>query len=241
MKKQSIKQLMMSVFIYTVLSAAAAMLFYDNILASAAALPFFILFNRAVKSAGVRRYRQELTDQFIKALISISTSLSAGLSPENAFIAAKDDMEKLYGRKSPIAQDMAVVCSKVQMGQRIDRALFDLAKREKIRDIYDFAVVFTVASEKGGDFPSVISSAVSIMETRREAENEAKVMIRARQYEQRLMCIIPPGILLYLRLSSGSFMDVLYHNALGASIMTFCLVVYVLAILWSEKIGDIQV
>ena len=79
------------------------------------------------------------------------------------------------------------------------------------------------------------------MEDRLRSENEARTMIRARQYEQRVMCIIPPGILIYLRLSSGSFIEVLYHNPLGITVMSICLLTYVFAVFISEKIGDVRI
>ena len=240
MKKRS-DHIFICIISYAALSASAAMLFYDSITAGLFFLPFFIPFEKAVWSYRIRRYEEELTDQFIMALIGISSSLSAGISPENAFAAALADMVKLYGNRSPIAGVLELVNSKIRMGQRAEDALLFAAKKEKIQEIYDFAVVFAVAKEKGADFPSVISSCVQIMETRREAEREAKIMIRARQYEQRVMCVIPPGILAYLRLSSGSFLNVLYHNLPGVLIMTACLSVYVFAIYMSEKIGDIRV
>ncbi|MBQ6575452.1 MAG: type II secretion system F family protein [Lachnospiraceae bacterium] len=240
MKKRS-DHILICIISYAALSASAAMLFYDSITAGLFFLPFFIPFEKAVWSYRMQRYEEELTDQFIMALIGISSSLSAGISPENAFAAALADMEKLFGNHSPIVGVLEQVNSKIRMGQRAEDALLFAAQKEKIQEIYDFAVVFAVAKEKGADFPSVISSCVQIMETRREAEREAKIMIRARQYEQRVMCVIPPGILAYLRLSSGSFMNVLYHNLPGVLIMTACLSVYVFAIYMSEKIGDIRV
>ena len=101
-------------------------------------------------------------------------------------------------------------------------------------------MVFETAVKSGGNLPGIISSCTQIMESRRDAEAEARVLIRGRQYEQRVMCIIPPGILAYLRLSSGNFIGVLYHSAFGIAVMTLCLVVYVLAIYLSERIGDIR-
>ena len=127
------------------------------------------------------------------------------------------------------------------MGENLKDALFELANRVRIPEVYDFAVVFSAAKEKGADFGAVISSCVSIMEEKRRAESEARVLIRAKQYEQRVMCAIPPGILVYLRLSSGSFIEVLYHNATGIAVMSVCLAVYVTAICMSEKIGDVSV
>ena len=231
----------MSICVFAALCLAVSMLFYDSLIVALFFIPLFIPFERYVRKVKRLRYEEDLADQFINALLSISSSLSAGISPENAFVMAVEDMEKLYGKRSAIVTALEAVNSQVRMGVRIEDAVCELARREKIRQIDDFAVVFPVAKQKGADFPRVISSCVDIMERRREAEREAKIMIRARQYEQRVMCFIPPGILVYLRLSSQSFISTLYHNTLGVIIMTASLAVYVAAIFISEKIGDIRV
>lgn len=240
-EKPDAKEWALCIVAYAAISLLAAWLFYDSIAAALIFAPFFVLFIRAFCAYKKRRSNEELTDGFIRTLISVSTSLSAGMSAENAFLGAAADMEKLYGKRSQIVRQLGVINTQVGMGVRVCDALYDLAKRTGIQEIYDFAVVFDVASRKGADRTQVISSCVLVMENKRHTECEAQVLIRAKQYEQRVMCIIPPGILVYLRLSSGSFIDVLYHNPLGAAIMTACLIVYVLAICMSERIGDVKV
>ncbi len=226
--------------VYMVLSVFAAWLFYDSFAAALFAVPFYFLFRKALRAYGRRRDDEKLTEEFLRSLVSVSTSITAGISPEKAFVIAASDMEKLYG-KGRMVRELSVINTQVGTGMRLTDALYDLAKRTNIQEIYDFAVVFRVAMEKGSDLSAVISSCSDIMEAKRDSECEARVMIRAKQYEQRIMCIIPPGILLYLRLSSGSFIEVLYHDPRGIAIMTICLFVYIFAICLSEKIGDVRV
>ena len=150
-------------------------------------------------------------------------------------------MEKLLGHRAVTVIELNKVNARVKAGVRIEDALFDLAKRTGVAEIYDFALVFSVASANGADCAAVISSCTRIMEAKRDAERESRILIRSKQYEQRVMCFILPGILAYLRVSSGSFISVLYHNPLGIMIMSICLAVYVFAIYLAEKIGDIRV
>lgn len=233
--------MMCAVALYAALSAAAAWLFYDSAVSAVVFAPFFLLFVKAAKAVKKRRYEETLTDEFLRCLISVSTSLSAGISPENAFLTAVSDMEKLYGSGSVIVKELGIISTQLKMGVRLEDALNDLAKRTQIPEIFDFAVVFSVAKERGANFSAVIASCVSVMEMRRQSECEARVLIRAKQYEQRVMCIIPPGIIMYLKLSSGDFIGVLYHNPAGVVLMSVCLFVYVSAVWLSEKIGDVKV
>lgn len=226
---------------FILISSALSWLFYDSAIPVFIMLPLFIPFERFVKEMKIRKRKEKMSEEFIGALVSVSASLSAGVSAENAFSQSIPDMEKLYGKDSVIVPELKIIDSKVSAGQRLTDALADLAKRWRIREINDFSLVFSAAVRNGGDLPAVISSCTQIMEKKQQIETEAKILIRGKQYEQRVMCVIPPGILTYLRLSSGSFIKSLYHNAFGISVMTVCLAVYVSALIISEKIGDIRV
>ncbi len=204
-------------------------------------LPLFVPFIKAVKIFIRDRMNDGMTEEFIRSLGSVSTSLAAGVSSENAFVTAASDMEKLYGKGSVMVKELSVINSNVAMGQRLSKAMSDFAARWDVREISDFAVVFRVAEENGSNLSEVISSCTAIMEERRRTESEVKVMISGRRYEQRIMCLIPPGIIAYLKLSSENFIGVLYHKPLGIGVMTAALIVFVLAIVLSEKMGDIKV
>ncbi len=230
-----------SITVYIILSLFAAWLFYDRPAAAVIFLVFLPLYIKTVRKNIQKKEDGILSEEFIRSLISVSSSLSAGVSAENAFITAASDMEKLYGMRSPIVRELGIINSQVATGQRLEKALKDFAQRRHIDEISDFAVVFAAARQKGADFSSVISSCTRVMEERRTSEKEALVLIRSRQYEQRVMCMIPPGILVYLRLSSAGFVGVLYHNPAGIVIMSAALLTYVLAIFIAERIGDIKI
>jgi tight adherence protein B len=59
--------------------------------------------------------------------------------------------------------------------------------------------------------------------------------------EQKIMSVIPLGIILFLRLTSKDYMDVLYGNPFGVICMTICLMGYGVALFMAEKIMKVQV
>lgn len=234
-------ELIAATAVYIVIALAAAMLFYDSLPASLIFAPVFPLFIRYVKKVRIRKREEEMTQEFLRCLVTVSTALAAGISPENAFSAATSDMEKMYGSRSVIVKELEILNHRTATGAGLGEALFELASRVRIPEVYDFAVVFSVAKDKGADLGAVISSCVAIMQQKIDAETEASVLIRGKQFEQRIMCVIPPGIIAYLRLSSSGFISVLYHNGMGIAVMSACLLIYVFAIWMSERIGDIRV
>lgn len=105
----------------------------------------------------------------------------------------------------------------------------------------EFAQVFAAAKRNGGNLTEVIERSASIIEEKVETEKEIQILVSARKLEQRIMNVVPFGILLYISVTSKGFFDVLYHNPAGIIIMTVCLAVYVAAVLLSGKIVNIEV
>lgn len=225
---------------YTLIILLISYLFYDSYFSLFVLMPFIILFINWEKNKKCRKRRDELEKEFLKSLQSIATSLAAGYSPENAIKESYSDMEKMFGKKAIIVKELELINGRIASGDRLEDALYDFAKRSQSAPIEDFAIIFSIGKKSGGRFSKIISSCVEIMQQTKETEEEIKVLIRGKQYEQRIMSIIPLGIILYLRISSGSFMEVLYHNILGIIIMTICLILYVLSIIISEKICQIE-
>ena len=55
------------------------------------------------------------------------------------------------------------------------------------------------------------------------------------------MCVVPLGMMLYMRFSFFEFLSVLYGNTLGVLVMTVCLAVYIAAYRIGKKIIQIEV
>lgn len=66
-------------------------------------------------------------------------------------------------------------------------------------------------------------------------------MNASKRYEQKVMNMIPFGIILYMNFSSPEFLSTLYTTLLGRITMTGCLAVYILAIYLAERIMRIEV
>lgn len=226
---------------YGVLSAFISYTFYDSWYAAVVLIPVGILFMKKMGRELMDKRKSELRRQFQDMIDSVSSALTAGYSVENAFYEAKRDMIRLYGQSSIIVSELEYFFSLLETGQTLEAILNDFAIRANIEDITDFSEIFVLAKRNGGDFNGIISKTVRIMKEKDETEKEIQVILSGRRYEQRIMCIIPFGLILYLRFSSGSFLKVLYHNPVGIIVMTACLVIYTGSYLFSKKLIDIRV
>ena len=172
---------------------------------------------------------------------SIASALTAGYSIENALYEAHKDMLRLYGTGSIIVNELEYFFSMLDAGAPMEAVLSDFAKRADVEDITDFSEIFILSKRSGGDFGGIIRKTVRMMKEKDDTEKEIGVILTGRKYEQKLMCVIPFGIIMYLRITSGNFLSVLYHNPLGIAVMTLCLLIYAASYLISEKLTDIRV
>lgn len=228
-------------FIYLVMTALISYVFYDLIYAVLIFLPMIFLFLRYVKKGLIRKRKDLLKIQFRDMIDSIASALRAGYSIENAFYESGKDMSRLHGRDSLIVRELDLFFLKLENGIPLEAILSDFASRTGVEDISDFSEIFVLAKRNGGDFTGIIGKTVRIMKEKDETEREISVILSGRKYEQRVMCIIPIGIIIYLRITSREFLSVLYHNPAGAVIMTACLAIYIASYLISAKLIDIRV
>ena len=227
--------------IYLAMITLISYVFYDLIYAVLILLPMIFLFMRYVKKGLIRKRKDLLKIQFRDMIDSIASALRAGYSIENAFYESRKDMLRLHGRDSLIVKELDYFFLKLENGIPLEAILSDFASRTGVEDISDFSEIFVLAKRNGGDFTGIIGKTVKIMKEKDETEREISVILSGRKYEQRVMCIIPIGIIIYLRITSRDFLSILYHNPAGAAVMTACLAIYIASYLISVKLIDIKV
>lgn len=189
----------------------------------------------------MRQTEKETAVQFKDAILAVSANQKAGYSVENAFRQSYEDMALLYGKNSVICRELGMIIAGLGNNMVLEKLLYNFGKRCGVEDVMEFAEVFAAAKRNGGNLTEVIERCASVIEEKVETEKEIQVLISARQMEQKIMNIVPFGILLYINATSRGFFDVLYHNVPGAVIMTLCLLVYMAAVLLSRKIVSIEV
>lgn len=237
----SLKESFLYMAEYVLFAGLISFLFYDSIYAflllQIGLVPFL---NKKKQQLTVKR-KKELCIQFQEAISAAATAMNAGFSVENAFCEARNDMQKLYGENSLIVIELKELMHRISIGQTLEEFLLEFAERADTEDIRDFNTVFSIAKRNGGNFNRMIQRSVDIMRMKKETEVEIEVLLSGKRFEQKIMSVIPFAILGYMRWSTGSFMSVLYHNLAGVIGMSLCLVVYMAALLLSEKIVAIEI
>lgn len=223
------------------LCALVDYLFYRNVWVLAAMAPIPVFYLKWKKKRLIHERKKKLNYQFKDALNSMSVAVQAGYSVENAVTACVQDLEQLYGADEDILAEFRYIQAQQHVSIPVEELFLDLGARSQVEDIENFASVFYTAKRTGGDMGKVIQKVARMLGDRIDVKKEIEATLSAKKSEQFVMSLMPAGIILYLRLSSPGFLDVLYGNPFGICAMTICLAIYGGAYWMGRKIVDIEV
>lgn len=179
--------------------------------------------------------------EFRDGITSMSAALNAGYSMENAMKEAVIDMKLLHGAKSSIVQEFEYMIFQLKNNQTIEEIWEDFAIRSDIEDIYSFAEVLITAKRSGGDLIKIIRRTSKVIGDKIDIKREILTITTGKRLETKVMNIMPLGIIFYMWVFSPGFLNPLYHNMVGISIMTAALIGYYGATLLSKKIMKIDI
>ena len=171
----------------------------------------------------------------------MASALKAGYSVENAIREAGKDISPVYSEETRIRKEFERMERQMDMNMSAEEVLKGFAERTGQEDIENFVNVFAAAKKSGGDSIAVIRDAVKIISGKIDTEKEIQTMIASKKMEFDIMCAVPFAIILYMKLTFGEFLNVLYGNMAGAAIMSLCIFVYMGAYVYGRKIIRIEV
>lgn len=221
--------------------AAVSYLFYDSMWAVIALCPYVYFYVREKQKEMLCQERRVMTSQFKDAIISVSFALSVGYSIENAFREATAQMAGLYGADSRIVLEFKGIVRRINNNECVEDVLCEFAERSQAEDILHFAEVFKYARRSGGDMIAIIKSTAEAIRQKQEVESDIQTVISGKKMEQRVMSIMPLGMIVYLKVTSPDMMSALYGNIVGVAVMTVCLMIYAASVYMAKKIVDIEV
>ncbi|KGE19042.1 pilus assembly protein TadB [Paenibacillus wynnii] len=214
-------------------------LFYHHWILSLALVPFAGYAPRLLRNYLMIRRRAALNLHFKQTLFSLSSSLSAGRSVENAFREAVQDLLMLdpEGGSDMIAE-LNIICARLEYAQPVEEALHDFSRRAGMEDIDRFADVFTVCKRTGGDLVEVVRRTSTVISEKLDIQQEIAVTVAQKKFEAKALLVSPLAMVMFMSLTAGDYMEPMYTGA-GFAISTLALAALFLCYLWISKIMDI--
>lgn len=215
--------------------------FYGTFAAAPLLVPVWFLYMRDWITDTAGKKEQQFRTQFRDSIQEMSSALKAGYSVENSIREVSSELIPLYDKDARIRKEYDRMVHQLDMKMPAANVLEQFAERTGQEDVEDFVNVFAAAKKSGGDSITIIRNAVRIISGKIDTEKEIQTMIASKKLEFEIMCAVPFAIILYMKLTFGDFLSVLYGNMPGAVIMTACLCVYIAAYMMGRKIIRIQV
>lgn len=199
----------------------------------------FLLKKRHVKKKAEKR-KTRFLKEFLSAIGILGDAMKAGQSPESAIEGSLPELKELWGERSDIAREWKRMVTGLQMSMTVEELFADLGKRTGLKEVRLFAELFATVKRSGGQLSRVIKDSADRLSAAFETEEQIRLSTAAKRFEQRIMNVMPLGILLYVRIASPDLVAPLYGTLAGRLVMVGALLAYVVAIALGERILKIR-
>ncbi|MDR2022036.1 MAG: type II secretion system F family protein [Hungatella sp.] len=218
-----------------------AYVFYRSIASFLLFVPMVFIFPMIKKRELKEERLQQLNLEFKEGILLLASFLSAGYSVENAFSASVKELILLYGEEGMVSKEFSHIESQIRMNRSVEQALTEFAGRSGLDDVKNFVEVFAAAKRSGGELVSIISHTAAVIRDKVQVRQEILTMTASKQFEQKIMSIIPFFIVLYIDITSPGFFNIMYSTGIGRVLMTLCMVIYIVAMGIAKRIMRIEV
>ena len=170
--------------------------------------------------------------------VAISDGLKTGYSVENAIKSSYKDLKNIYGKECFVCKELEIAISQLKLNISTEKVLKDMAERMELKNAILFSQIFSVAKRTGGNMPEIIKNVTDDIVMKENVREEINTSITEKRLEQKVMTLIPGFIIIYISVSSPEFLKIMYESIVGKIVMTVCLILYLLAYIWGERIVD---
>ena len=216
-------------------------LFYQSAAVFLFILPVSAWYISKRKRQQIQLRKKRIHYQFKDALGAMQVGIAAGYSLDNAVKEARKDLERIYGKTAEMTMEFAYMEVQLKHSVSLEELLYDLGIRSRVEDILNFSDILVQSKKMGGNMKEILQKCIRSMEERIQVQKEIDTILASKKMEQKIMSVIPLGIILYMHLTSPGFLDVLYHTGIGICVMTFCLFLYLFAFVWGVRLTEIEV
>ncbi len=223
-RRDSFKAVVLGILTGVSFAFLTSWLFYDLEPVSGLLLLVTPLFVRGFRKKKKEQRMETLDIQFKDALQYFRNGLDAGYSPEHSLKDAARGLESLYGKNAEITKSFEEMAGKLSTGMTMEQAFSEFADNSGVGRIREFADLFRILKRTGGNLNKVIRRTVTDLTDSINLRRDLNVVIAAKRGEFNIMCAIPYGILLYLKLLAPEMSAPLYHSSFGIAFMTVILV-----------------
>lgn len=226
---------MMAVLCFT------GLLFFESLFSVLILLPagVFLMRDRRDKKREDRLSR--LRSDFKEFVTSFSASVQAGYTMEQSVEIGMEDLRRMYpeGERAMI-EELSWIHQQLKLQIPCDELFANLAERTGLEEIRSFAVVLGIGRRQGGNLVQITRRTAEHINKKIQVQMEMEQTVAGRLMEKNIMFVMPYFMVLYLRVTNASYMEILFDGLTGHGLMLFCLILLCAADKWAESIVKIK-
>lgn len=198
-------------------------------LAIGALLP--LLYVRRARILRLRKFESQLPD----ALDMMGRALRAGHAFPTALKMVGEEMSE------PLADEFRAAFDEVNFGIAMQDALTSLADRVPCADLKFFVIAVVIQRETGGNLAELLANISAIMRDRIKLFAQVRVLSAEGKLSAWILSLLPFAAALMIQISNPAFLEVLYTDPAGRSIVAGGLCMMFLGVLAMRRIITIRV
>lgn len=190
----------------------------------------------------IKDRRQRLRSQFRDLLYSLSASVSAGRQMGEALQEAYGNLRHMYGEEEPVMKELRYMVSSMNESRTTEEKLLkDFAGRSGIKEIISFADVYITCRSTGADVSEMIGQASTVLMDKMTIEREIKAITSQKRGEAKIISSMPVILIVFLNITSPSYLEVLYSTVAGRLIMTAALGIIIISYYIMNKMSEVYI
>lgn len=235
-----IRKRLNSILKIALISLFFSLVFYDSLMGMIFFMPFVPFLLKYEKENFFHQIKKKIKEEFKDFLLLLSGNLGAGYSLEKSFCQSYEEYQKNY-KEEYLTKGLRDIVIGLGYNQRLEDMLLRFGNRTRVKEIEEFAELLVTAKIYGGNIIKLIKSTSDNYRENYVTELEIQTMIASKKLEARIMLMAPILIVLFMRVTNGTYMDVLYNTDFGTLVMTVCMYLLVATFFITNKIMEIGV
>jgi tight adherence protein B len=140
-------------------------------------------------------------------------SIKSGLPITEAF--------QIIGREmaDPVGLEFRQLCDQIRIGQPLDQALMDTAKRTGVPEMKFLVVTLSVQRETGGNLAETLENLDNILRRRRQMRLKIKALSSEARASAMIIGSLPFIMMVVLSVADSGYLSVLFTDPLGNELL----------------------
>lgn len=189
------------------------------------------LYLRHLKTARMRKFNEQLED----ALLSMSSSLKAGFSINQAIEVVADENRK------PISFEFRLLMQEIRLGVPLDEALRKMTERLDSPDFELVSTAIITARQTGGELTLILERLASVIRERTRITQRLNALTAQGKLQAYLIGAMPFLLMFAMAYIAPDMMSNFFGNIVGVLIIIGAIILVVIGFFVIRKITTIDI